>query len=163
FGKHRISGLGLFYSNDEINAFAGDFTSSIPERFLVLAGRGTHSYDDRYFVAANFGYNGSELFAPDNRFGIFPAFGLGWVVSNEEFFEPLTNVISFLKFRYSDGITGIGRINGRRFAYLDILSDNAPGYTFGRNFNHDSGFQINDFGVDIGWAESRKQNLGVEL
>lgn len=164
FDKHRVSGLGLFYSNDYNNAFAGDFTSSIPERYLGFAGRATYSYDERYFLEANFGYNGSELFAPANRFGFFPAFGLGWVVSNEQFFEPLTDVISFLKFRYSDGMTGIGRIDqGRRFAYLDILSDNAPGYTFGRNFNHNSGFQINDFGVDIRWAESRKQNLGIEL
>src|SRR5207249_455842 len=85
FGRHRVSGLGLFYSSDKSNAFAGDFTSSIPERTIGLAGRATYSYDDRYFAEFNFGYNGSELFAPQNRFGFFPAIGLGWVVSNEHF------------------------------------------------------------------------------
>ncbi|RYY52574.1 MAG: SusC/RagA family TonB-linked outer membrane protein, partial [Chitinophagaceae bacterium] len=116
--KHRLGAMALFYAEDKMNNFAGDFTSSIPERYVGLASRFTYSYDDRYFAEINGGYNGSELFAPDNRFGFFPSFGIGWVPSNEKFFEPIKNVISFLKFRYTDGNTGIGQIDGRRFAYL---------------------------------------------
>lgn len=163
FGKHRIGGMVLFYSDDYTDAFAGDFTKSIPERYLGLAGRATYSYDDRYFAEFNAGYNGSELFAPGNRFGFFPAFGVGWVPSNEKFFEPIKNVISFLKFRYTDGVTGIGRINGRRFAYLTLVNDNANGYPFGTNFNNTGGINVTDYGVDITWAESRKQDLGVDM
>lgn len=172
FGKHRVGALALAYTQDYTNPFAGDFTSSIPERQIGLAGRATYSYDDRYFVEFNIGYNGSELFAPKNRYGTFPAFGIAWVPSNEKFFAPLKKAISFLKFRYSDGTTGIGKINGRRFAYLDIVSDNTDrgrpnyveGYQLGKDFNSNGGaIGISDYGVNIRWAESHKQDLGMEI
>lgn len=168
FGKHRVGALILGYAQDYTNPFAGDFSSSIPERFIGVAARTTYSYDDRYFAEVNYGYNGSELFAPSNRFGSFPAFGLGYIPSNEQFFKPLKKIISFLKFRYSIGTTGIGKISnadlvGRRFAYLTLLSDAAAGYQLGKNFNNTGGISITDYGVDIRWAESRKQDLGVEI
>lgn len=163
FGKHRVGGLILGYTQDDVNTLAGDFTSSIPFRQVGLAARTTYSYDDRYFAEFNFGYNGSELFAPGNRYGSFPAFGLGWVPSNEKFWEPIKNAVSFLKFRYSDGKTGIGSINGRRFAYLTLVADNAQGYQLGKNFNNPGGINVTDYGIDIRWAESRKQDLGMEI
>ncbi len=163
FGKHRVGGLILGYTQDYTNPFAGDFTSSIPQRQVGLATRATYSYDDRYFTEFNFGYNGSELFAPSNRYGSFPAFGVGWIPSNEKFWGQLKNTISFLKFRYSNGSTGIGTINGRRFAYLTLVSDGASGYQLGKNFNNTGGINVTDYGVDIRWAESRKQDLGMEI
>jgi TonB-linked SusC/RagA family outer membrane protein len=168
FGKHRVGGLILGYTQDYTNPFAGDFTSSIPERFVGVAARATYSYDDRYFGEFNYGYNGSELFAPANRYGSFPAIGFGWIPSNEKFFEPLKKAISFLKFRYSVGTTGIGKISnedlvGRRFAYLTLVSDGASGYQLGKNFNNSGGINVTDYGVDIRWAESRKQDLGMEI
>jgi TonB-linked SusC/RagA family outer membrane protein len=164
FGRHRVSGLGLFYSMDKTNAFANDFTTSIPERTIGLAGRTTYSYDDRYFAEFNFGYNGSELFAPENRFGFFPAVGVGWVVSNERFFEPLKNIVSFLKFRYSNGNTGLGLINGRRFAYLTLVSDGAWGYDFGRNSTTNTGgIAVTDYATNVKWSQSNKQDVGVEI
>ncbi|MVN91278.1 SusC/RagA family TonB-linked outer membrane protein [Mucilaginibacter aquatilis] len=165
FGKHRIGGLVLGYTQDYNNPFAGDFTSSIPERQVGLATRATYSYDDRYFAELNFGYNGSELFAPSKRYGSFPAFGLGWIPSNEKFWEPIKGAISFLKFRYSDGKTGIGRINGRRFAYLTLVNegDGNSGYQLGKNFARYRSIDVSDYGVDIRWSESRKQDLGMEI
>jgi TonB-linked SusC/RagA family outer membrane protein len=165
FGKHRIGGLVLGYTQDFNNPFAGDFTSSIPERQVGLALRTTYSYNDRYFAEFNFGYNGSELFAPSNRYGSFPAFGVGWIPSNEKFWEPIKGAISFLKFRYSDGKTGIGRINGRRFAYLTLVNegDGNSGYQLGKNFNRTTSINVTDYGVDIRWSESRKQDLGMEI
>ncbi|RYE22546.1 MAG: SusC/RagA family TonB-linked outer membrane protein, partial [Sphingobacteriaceae bacterium] len=101
--------------------------------------------------------------APGNRYGSFPAFGLGWIPSNEKFWEPIRDAVSFLKFRYSDGKTGIGSINGRRFAYLTLVADNAAGYQLGKNFNNPGGINVTDYGIDIRWAESRKQDLGMEI
>lgn len=168
FGKHRVGGLILGYTQDYTNPFAGDFTSSIPERFVGIAARTTYSYDDRYFGEFNYGYNGSELFAPANRYGSFPAIGFGWIPSNEKFFAPLKNAISFLKFRYSVGTTGIGKISnenlvGRRFAYLTLVTDGAAGYQLGKNFTNTGGINVTDYGVDIRWAESKKQDLGMEI
>lgn len=163
FGKSRIGGLALFYTQDYSDEFAGDFTSAIPQRSVGLAGRVTYSYDDRYFIEGNMGYNGSETFAPKNRFGTFPAFGVGWVPSNEKFFEPVKKVISYLKFRYSDGLTGIGDIVGRRFGYLTIVADNVQGYRFARDYSYTSGINVTEFGYDVRWAEARKQDLGIEI
>jgi len=163
FDVHRVGALALFYTDDYLDPFAGDIISSIPRRYLGLAGRVTYSYDDRYLIEGNVGYNGSELFTPKNRYGAFPAIGVGWVISNEKFFAPLKKAISYLKIRYTDGITGIGIIGDRRFAYLTLMNDNAEGYRFHRNFDHTSGMRVREYGSDIVWAKSHKQDLGVEF
>ena len=106
FGRHDVSGMLLFNQSDEINTKATNVEEALPYRFRGLAGRFTYGFDDRYFAEFNFGYNGSENFAPRNRYGFFPSVGLGWVISNEAFFEPLTNVIQYLKVR---GTWGAGR------------------------------------------------------
>jgi TonB-linked SusC/RagA family outer membrane protein len=164
FGNHRVGALALLFTDDRMDQFAGSYTASIPERYVGLASRLTYSYDDRYFVEGNVGYNGSEAFDPVNRYGTFPAFGIGWVPSNEKFFQSFKNVISHLKFRYSDGLTGIGRVsNDKRFAYLDLMGENLAGYRFDRNLSNMSGINITEYGAEVVWAESRKQDLGMEI
>ncbi len=104
--SHHVSGVLVYNQTDEQGAVADNYTQSIPFREQSAAIRATYSYDDRYFFEANFGYSGSENFAPENRFGFFPSAGVGWVISNEKFFEPLSGAIDFLKVRYSDGYVG---------------------------------------------------------
>lgn len=162
FGKHRVGALALFYSSDKSNTLAGDFINSIPERSLGAAGRVAYSYDDRYFAEFNFGYNGSELFAPENRFGFFPAMGFGWIPSNEKFFIPLKNAISFLKFRYSNGNTGLGSA-AERFLYITNLNSYDEAYAFGRGFKNVGGININRYGTNVQWSRSNKQDLGMEF
>ena len=96
FGRHTVSGMMLFNQSDEINTKATNVEEALPYRFRGLAGRFTYSFDDRYFGEFNFGYNGSENFAPKNRYGFFPSVGLGWVISNEPFFRGATEVIQYL-------------------------------------------------------------------
>jgi len=162
FGKHRVGALGLFYSSDLSNTLAGDFISSIPERSLGTAGRVAYSYDDRYFAEFNFGYNGSETFAPQNRFGFFPAIGFGWIVSNEKFFSPLKNAVSFLKFRYSNGNSGLSS-TGTRFLYITNLSTYNDAYGFGKAFNNTGGINIDRYATNVQWSVSNKQDLGMEF
>lgn len=163
FGVHRLGGLALFYSDDKMDQQAGNFTSSIPERYIGLAGRLTYSYDERYFAEGNLGFNGSELFAPENRYGTFPAYGVGWVVSNEKFFAPINKFIPYLKLRYTDGQTGIGSTGNRRFAYLTLLADGQTGYSYGKDYSGTSGISITDYASNIIWSKSRKQDVGVEI
>ena len=163
FGKHRVSGLLLYNQSEFVNAFAGDFTGSIPFRTRGLAGRATYSFNDKYFAEYNFGYNGSENFAPSKRYGFFPSFGLGWVASNEKFFEPVKNVVSFLKFRFSSGLVGNSDLGSYRFVYLDQVNTNADGYTFGTNRSGNNGYQISSYGVDLTWETSHKTNIGMEM
>lgn len=164
YEKHNIGGLLLFYASDRTDAFANDFMRSIPERYMGLAGRVTYSYDDRYFAEFNAGYNGSELFAANHRYGFFPAIGIGWVVSNEKFFEPISDAVNFLKFRYSNGNSGLGALDNKdyRFLYMDKMIEGTTGYTFG-NFNGQGGIAIDRYGVNVGWSISHKQDLGLEL
>ena len=161
FGKHSVSGLLLANRTDYSNAFAGNFTDAIPFRNEGLAGRATYSYDDRYFFEVNAGYNGSENFAPNNRYGFFPSFAAGWVLSNEKFFEPLKDHINYLKLRYSDGLVGSDSGAGR-FAYLNRV-EGQDGYTFGENRQSLGGIGQTYYGVDVTWAEARKQDLGIEI
>lgn len=169
FGKHAVSALALYNRTDNVNGFADNFTTAIPYRSQGLAGRVTYAFDNRYFAEFNVGFNGSENFAPNKRYGTFPAFGIGWILSNEKFFEGLKNTFQLVKFRYSDGITGSGgSSNGYvneadRFYYLTKVGT-ANGYTFGQTRNiSPGGLNVTAYGVDITWAESRKQDLGFEL
>ena len=140
FGRHDVSGMLLFNQSDEINTKATNVEEALPYRFRGLAGRFTYGFDDRYFAEFNFGYNGSENFTPKNRYGFFPSVGLGWVISNESFFEPLTNVIQYLKVRGTWGQVGNSQISGRRFAYLATVTDSSStSYTFGKNMDQNYG------------------------
>ncbi|HVU55228.1 MAG TPA: TonB-dependent receptor [Puia sp.] len=165
FGKHNVTGMILYNQSDKVDAFAGDFISSIPYRYMGLAGRATYAYDNKYLAEANFGYNGSETFAPDHRFGFFPSFGAGWVASEESFFKPLENAIQFLKLRFSYGLVGNSNIGGRRFAYISTVGGGNGGYSYGQNgVNNDiSGLDIGDYAVSVTWEKAKKANLGVEL
>lgn len=165
FGKHAVSGMLLFNQSDEINTKAQNVEEALPYRFRGLAGRFTYAYDDRYFAEFNFGYNGSENFAPENRYGFFPSVGLGWVVSNESFFESMTNVIQFLKLRGTWGQVGNSKIDGRRFAYLATINDsNTTSYTFGKNQDQTFGTTaIDEYAVDVAWEVADKVNIGLDL
>ena len=135
FGRHTVSGMMLFNQSDEINTKATNVEEALPYRFRGLAGRFTYSFDDRYFGEFNFGYNGSENFAPKNRYGFFPSVGLGWVISNEPFFRGATEVIQYLKLRGTWGRVGNSNISGRRFAYLATVKDNKDtSYQFGKTW-----------------------------
>lgn len=164
FGKHRVGGLLLYNQSDKVDAFQDDFIASIPRRQRGLAGRGTYSFDDRYLFEANFGYNGSETFSPNRRYGFFPSVGLGWIASSEKFMKPTENVIQFLKFRFSYGLVGNGEIEGRRFAYIATVAS-TNGYAYGneRQNNYSNGYDIGEYASDVTWETARKTNLGVEL
>ncbi|HEX7756666.1 MAG TPA: SusC/RagA family TonB-linked outer membrane protein, partial [Niabella sp.] len=134
----------------------------IPFNVVGFAGRGTYAYDNRYLVEVNMGYNGSEQFSPEKRFGFFPAASLGWVASNEKFFKTITPVLSYLKFRGSYGKVGNDKIVGdRRFLYFDdiTLSSGALG-------SLGNGQQVNISllgNPDITWETATKMNVGVDL
>ncbi len=165
FGAHAVSGMLLFNQSDEIDTQAENVESALPYRFRGLAGRFTYSFADKYFGEFNFGYNGSENFAPDKRYGFFPSFGLGWVVSNESFFEPVTPYIQHLKLRATWGKVGNSKISGRRFAYLATVNDTSDTvYEFGREQDQKYGkTEIGEYAVDVTWETADKINLGIDM
>ena len=168
--KHHVTGLLVFTAREFLDGNASTVQLSLPSRNLTLAGRYNYDYDNRYFAEFNFGYNGSERFAENNRFGFFPSFGVGWLISNESFFSGLTGAISRLKLRASFGWVGndqIGNARTDRFFYLSEVDLGSGGNsaTFGRDLNESiPGVSINRYANPlVTWEEARKANLGLEV
>ena len=166
--KHTVSGLLVGIARDYMDGQATNVELSLPSRNLGISGRFSYAYDDKYFVEFDFGYNGSERFAKNNRFGFFPSMGVGWLVSNEEFFK--SSVIDRLKLRYSYGLVGndqIGNTRNDRFFYLSSvnLSDLGRGYIFGQDFdNLVRGIAVHRYAnPKVTWELAEKSNLGVEI
>ena len=161
---HRVSALFLFNQQSKLLYPKGTLEDAIPYRMMGISGRATYSWKDRYFAEFNIGYNGAENFSPKHRFGTFPAFGVGWVISNEKFWQPLSKTVSFLKIRYTDGKVGNSEVSDRRFMYLDQMKENGDyGYKFGPNGTKWSGYETVNMAVDLIWEESRKQDLGIDI
>ncbi|MBO9154984.1 TonB-dependent receptor [Chitinophaga sp. GCM10012297] len=164
FGKdHNVTGMLLYNKSDKINTYAADLETSMPYRMQGLAGRATYGYKNRYFLEANFGYNGSENFHPNKRYGFFPSAGLGWVISDESFFKPIRKYVPFFKARFSHGLVGNSNIDGRRFAYLATVA-NLGSYGFGKTTPaNTTGMEIGEYAVDVTWEEAKKTNLGFDI
>jgi TonB-linked SusC/RagA family outer membrane protein len=164
FRKNDVGGMLLYNQSDELDTQAGSLISSLPHRFRGLAGRATYGYNDTYFLEFDFGYNGSENFASQNRYGFFPSFGGGWVISNQKFFKPLQNIFQLFKLRFSYGLVGSSQISGRRFAYIGTVGSGAGGYYFGKKFdNHYSGRDIGEYPSDVTWEVAHKMDFGVDI
>ena len=89
--------------------------------------RATYDFAHKHHVEVNLGYPGSERCAPGTRFGFFPSGAVGWVVSEERFFEPLKPWFSKLKLRYSQGLVGSDYANNR-WLYMSEFSKDGNGH-----------------------------------
>lgn len=161
---HRVGALLLF--NTKVNSTSkdvNDLYAALPSKTLGIAGRLTYSYNDCYFAEFNVGRNGSDSFEASHRYGTFPAFGIGWAPSNENWWNPVKPYISFLKIRYTDGKVGSDRdVNGdQRYMFLTYIGG-ASGYNFG-NWSGEDGLAISHYGVNVGWSVSHKQDLGFDV
>ena len=169
FGKHDLSALFLYQQSqrNDVGIDKSEPELALPYRHQGIAGRITYSYDNRYFIEGNFGYNGSENFSPGKRFGFFPSVAAGYVISNEKFFEPVRGVIDLLKIKASYGIVGNDKIgtgdNVRRFIYIGTVNSGSS-YYFGTRPHSSSSIQMGDWpNPNVGWEEAHKLNVGVDL
>ena len=169
--KHNVSGMLVYTVREGKSGNENTLQKSLPTRNLGLAGRFTYGFSDRYFAEFNFGYNGSERFDKSHRWGFFPSGGLGWVVSNANFWadKPISKVINMLKLKGSYGLVGNDNIsnNDNRFFYLSEVNMNnsGRGMNFGTNFDEGyNGISISRYAnPKIGWEISHKMNVGFEL
>jgi TonB-linked SusC/RagA family outer membrane protein len=167
--KHAVGGLLITTMRNFLSGNAGSLQLSLPSRNQGVSGRATYAYDNRYLGEFNFGYNGSERFANNDRFGFFPSFGLGYVISNEKFFEPLTSIINSFKIRATYGFVGNDQIgeSGDRFFYMSEVNMNntAYGATFGEQYNYfRPGVLVSRYSNPlITWERSEQANLGLDL
>lgn len=187
FGKHTVNALAL-YNQSKQYYYSGTSYPDVPRSYVGLVGRVTYDYANKYLAEFNMGYNGSENFAPGRRFGTFPAGSLGWIVSEENFWKPISKIASFFKLRASWGLVGNDKtVDAIRFMYLAdpfitgsyglisncMTSPNTDtyGYLFG---NAQSGTVSGTSGIagayesmknnpNIGWEKAFKQDYGFDL
>ena len=162
FNLHHVTGM-LMYMQREYRS------SVLPERNQGFSGRFTYDYGQRYLVELNFGYNGTERLAKKERFEFFPAVSLGWVISNEKFFEPMTKYIDNLKIRGSYGLVGSDEFNGSapHFLYQNNISIGA-GHSFWTGLPSN---EINRKGPafyvlaveNAGWEHVKKFDIGFDM
>ena len=138
FGLHDVGALLVYQRKEELLGNAGSVIKSLPKRNQGISGRMSYGYDSRYFVEFNFGYNGSERFAQNERYGFFPSIGGAWMLSNEAFWRPIEKVANKLKLKVTYGLVGNDAIgsDSDRFFYLSNMNMNSSGrgQVFGTNW-----------------------------
>jgi len=163
FGVHGIGGLLIY---NQTKTFDPGLAYDVPNGYQGIVGRGTYDYKNRYLAEFNFGYNGTENFAPGKRFGFFPAVSVGWVVSEESFFTK-NNVISFFKLRGSYGEVGNDKIGGDRFLYMPSSYGYSGTYNFG-----EAGTTLNAYNRSnegkignpyLTWERAKKLDIGIDF
>ena len=166
FGNHNVGALFLGTASKYTMPWSGGFNT--PSGIMGFVGRVTSDYAQRYMVEMNMGYNGTEQFAEGRRFGLFPAFSAGWVLSNEPYF-PKNKYLTFLKFRGSYGEVGNDLMGSRRYLYLpNTYNLNQGGYWLGNSTGNTSnplyrGAAEGSLGnANITWERSRKMDIGME-
>ena len=176
FGSHYVTAMGLFYRRKN------DIRNIEPFKTEAWSGRATYSYALKYLFEFNIGYTGSEQFAPANRFGLFPAFAVGWNIAEENFVKNNLPFLNKLKLRYSYGKTGNDNASARwlyystweefpargNFAYTnypvwgtaDAVFGGSPSTEWEADHGYDEGKAANKTAQ---WEEAVKNNFGIEV
>lgn len=164
--RHDVSAMLVYLQREyNLNNPENDYYKTLPQRNQGVAGRLTYALDGKYLAEFNFGYNGSENFEKGSRYGFFPSMAVGYLISNEAFFEPLSRVISNLKIRGSYGLVGNSEIGSGRFPYLTKVNLGGAGFTFGNQWQTSaSGAIITTYGGEgVTWEIGKKINIGMDL
>lgn len=162
---HRVGALLLYNQKIHTNTQAGNGDDALPYKNQGLAARATYAFKDTYFAEVNLGYNGSENFARGHRFGFFPAVAVGWMMSNEKWFQPATKVIDMLKLKASYGKVGNDDIGGQRRWVYESTIVNSGSWNYGSDGSQGgTGIRIGEVeNLNASWEEALKINAGIEF
>lgn len=165
-GEHDLKFTAVYNQQKDYNG------TSIPSILMGYAGRVEYSYASKYLSEFNIGYNGSENFAKGHRFGLFPAFSLGYVISEEKFMKNIKHILPYLKIRGSLGLVGNDKIGtNSRFLYQGLYTyysgssiNSAQNYMFGTNNPTNTGgiVETRSENLNLTWEKSLKQNIGID-
>ena len=124
-------------------------------RKISFMARAEYDYNEKYLASFTMRRDGSTSFGENNKFGYFPSASLGWVMSNEDFFE--SEAVNFFKVRASYGIVGNDNISPQ-FATISTF----PKYTFGDNITAGSTLLAIP-NLDVSWENQVQMNVGFDL
>ncbi len=155
-GKHNFSGT-VFADQ---TSYAGD-GSVMPHYYQGIMGRANYMFNNRYMVQYSLGYQGSEQTSDNQRFILFPAVSVGWILSKENTMKDNRSAINFLKIRASHGLTG----NDNNIGYFQKLSffEKNGSYLIGDNLASFGGYKEGALGnIDITAEVTEKSDIGID-
>lgn len=160
--SYRMSGSGREALTDHIptlNATSEETqrvsTTINYDAILSFFGRVNYHYDHRYMFSISARYDGSSRFAKNNKWGFFPGVSAGWNIHRENFFLPLSDVVSNLKLRASWGKTG-----NNSLSIFDSRGRYSTGYMYDGNVGILNTTLIND---DLVWEETASYDIGMDI
>lgn len=158
FGDHQISSLLL------VNQQSVSTKADVPANFRGTSFKIGYYYKNKYLVDINTAYNGTDRFDEANRYGWFPAIGLGWVASEEPFIKDNLPALSLLKIRGSYGLVGSDITTGGRYLYNQVYNRTLGGYVFGTSGSPVNTIAEGELGnANVTWEKEWKRNIGLEL
>lgn len=160
---HHVYGLALYNRNSN-TAYNRDITYRfIPSNFLGYSLRVGYDYKNRYLFQFNAGYNGSDRFSENNRYGLFPAVSLGWNIAEETFFRNSVPVVDYLKVRGSYGLVGNDAIGDFSYYYQQNYTSGG-GYDFGQSSTSYGGISEGRLANNnVTWETEKKLDVAVEF
>jgi TonB-linked SusC/RagA family outer membrane protein len=155
FGKHHVTALLIGMKR---KTFKPGF-KPIPFNLLGISTRETYDYNDKYFFEFDAAYNGSEQFEKGKRFGFFPSFSAGWLISNENFLK-YNSTISHLKIRGSYGLVGSDKLGNQRFLYQSKINLGGNVYSSSLMGSINESFIGNP---NLTWEVNHMADIGFEI
>jgi TonB-linked SusC/RagA family outer membrane protein len=178
FGDHAVGSVLKYTQDSYVNTsnIGGNIMQGIARRHQGLAGNLSYGYMNRYLFNFNFGYNGSENFAPGHQFGFFPAYSAAWNIAEEQFVKDRIDWLGMFKIRYSYGEVGTDNTTSR-FPYLADFGNYAvwtPAYKGDEDIYYNWGDMGSPFGYpgltytrvssnNVTWEIAKKHDLGMDL
>ena len=127
-------------------------------------GRVNYDYKGRYLFEASGRYDGTSRFAAGSRWGFFPSGSVGWRISEEPFFKPLSGYVDNLKLRASFGSLGNQNVSSY-YTYMRLISVNDfAGFTFGEGSSMAKYATLGALvASDLTWETSEQWDFGFDL
>lgn len=123
-----------------------------------------YAYKDKYHLSASVRRDGSSVFGADRKWGIFPAFGAAWTVTNEPFMAALKPAVSYLKLKASWGKNGNQSLNPYQTLSTISMGKAKTYYPFGNNGKSYFQETLSTLGnPNLGWETTTAFNYGFDL
>ncbi|MBK0380827.1 SusC/RagA family TonB-linked outer membrane protein [Mucilaginibacter segetis] len=163
---HHFTGLVLFNQTSQ-TYFTYPLLASaqvaVPQKFRGVSGKLGYDYKQKYLVDFNVAYNGTDRFAANHRYGIFPAVSLGYNLAKESFFEDALPTFSLFKLRASYGLVGSDAAPGNRYVYNQFYNIGGT-YSFGQSAQNYNAIYEGSLGnYDVVWERAKKLDIGLDM
>lgn len=131
----------------------------LKDAMLSFMGQAQYNYNGRYLVYGSYRADASSRFGANNKWGSFPSAGVGWIVSDEKFMSGISNVVNFLKLKFTYGLAGQLPAGG---FYAPFNAYTVPG-TYNGNPTEQPSFTNGLTKSNLTWGKTDQKDLGIEL